>query len=81
MIVVLVGTNERVSHESPQVWDCKWGRGCGLQIDFRGRLAEGTLQQLTIPQLKVYLRAAGLPLDGKKADVVQRVTSHLATSA
>lgn len=50
-------------------------------IDFRGRRAAGTLQQLTLPELKVYLRAVGLPLGGKKAEVVQRIETHLDTSA
>lgn len=50
------------------------------EIDFRRQWEEGTLPQLTLPQLKIYLKAAGLPVSGKKAFVVERVENHLATS-
>ncbi|KAK9810009.1 hypothetical protein WJX72_003309 [[Myrmecia] bisecta] len=43
--------------------------------------AAGKLADLSIPELKCWLKARKLPLGGKKADLVQRVTGHLAPAA
>ena len=35
------------------------------------------MKKLTIPQLKVYCRANGLPVSGKKEDLLKRITDHV----
>lgn len=36
---------------------------------------EGNLENLTVPQLKEKLKAAGLPVSGRKAELIERLTS------
>lgn len=42
---------------------------------------DGCLDRKTVPQLKVYCTAHGLPLGGRKAEVVARVRLHLVKAA
>lgn len=45
-------------------------------------LAEkGQLGTLTVDQLKPYLRANGLKLTGRKADLIQSMTDHMSKAA
>lgn len=46
-------------------------------IDWQSELAAGTIGKRTIDDLKSYCRTFGLPLSGRKADLVERVTTHL----
>lgn len=52
------------------------GGGAG-EKDWKNLVATGKIQKLTIPDLKDYCRLKGLPVGGKKADLVERVTKHV----
>eukprot|EP00884_Botryococcus_braunii_P020492 jgi/Botrbrau1/7126/Bobra.0143s0006.1 len=46
-------------------------------IDFKAKARDGTLSQLTNDMLKAYLQYNGLPKGGNKAELVQRIVSHV----
>lgn len=46
-------------------------------VDWKQCVENDTLKKLTVPVLKVYCRQHKLPLSGTKADLLERVTSHL----
>lgn len=50
--------------------------GVGVQLLFAFLLV-AQLSKLTVEDLKVYLRATGLPLSGKKGELVERILSHI----
>ena len=50
------------------------------ELKLKEKQATGKLGELSIPQLKVLLKARRLPLGGKKADLVTRLQGHLAGS-
>lgn len=52
--------------------------GEGSGINWQQAADSGRLAKLTVPVLKEYLREHGLPLSGKKADLVARIEGHLA---
>ena len=51
------------------------GQAAGL--DPEGRAAAGTLGQLAVAELKTVLRAWGLPLSGKKDDLILRINAEV----
>ena len=51
----------------------KWGPGKLLYIHIASASAE-TMQELSVAELKERLKAKGLPVGGKKADLVARLT-------
>jgi hypothetical protein len=44
------------------------------KIDFKALLQAGSLNKLSVPQMKSFLKTKGLKLGGKKEDLVQRIT-------
>ncbi len=46
-------------------------------IDWKNQVATGAINKLTIPVLKDYCRAKGLPVSGTKAALLERVTKHV----
>ena len=50
------------------------------ELQLKEKQAAGKLGELSIPQLKVLLKARRLPLSGKKADLITRLQAHLAGS-
>ena len=50
------------------------------EVKLKEKQAAGKLGELSIPQLKVLLKARKLPLGGKKADLITRLQGHLAGS-
>ncbi|KAF9219431.1 Ku DNA-binding complex, Ku70 subunit [Gyrodon lividus] len=47
------------------------------EVDLRSRYASGTLGKLRVDQLKELLKSKGLPISGKKADLIERVGEWL----
>jgi len=47
------------------------------EAEIRSRSEGGTLEKLKNDQLKEFLKAKGLPVSGKKADLVQRIEEYL----
>lgn len=47
----------------------------------QGRRAKGTLDKLTNAQLQQALRHYGLPVSGKKSELVARIENHLSKQA
>ncbi len=47
------------------------------QVDVRAHHASGTLNKLTIPDLKAYLKAERLSVTGKKSDLIARIEAYL----
>lgn len=52
-----------------------------LTYDWAEMAANGELAKKTMPIMKIYLRAKGLPVSGKKADLFDRIVNHLESSA
>lgn len=46
----------------------------------QGLAAAGALGKLKVDELKKYLKANGLKVTGKKDDLIERITEHLANS-
>jgi hypothetical protein len=46
-------------------------------IDWAAAAAAGELSKQTVPNLKAFLKSKGLPVGGKKADIVDRVAGAL----
>lgn len=44
-------------------------------------MQDGTLDGLTLPVLKEWLRSKGLHVSGRKAELVERVREHAASSS
>lgn len=47
------------------------------ETDWKALVEADGLKKMTVPDLKVYLKAHGLPVSGKKADIVERITEHV----
>jgi ATP-dependent DNA helicase 2 subunit 1 len=46
-------------------------------VDWKAAAQSGKLKKMTIPELKVYLKANGLPVSGKKELLLERILGHL----
>ncbi|CAM9627081.1 unnamed protein product, partial [Choristocarpus tenellus] len=46
------------------------------KVDWKAAAEKREVDEYTMPMLKAYLKSVGLPLGGKKADLVARVTNH-----
>lgn len=51
--------------------------GAGSSVNWQQAADTGRLAKLTVPVLKEYLREHGLPLAGRKADLVARIEEHI----
>lgn len=49
------------------------------QYDWAGMAQDGSLAKRTMPELKAFLKAKGLPVSGKKSDLVDRATEALSS--
>ena len=45
--------------------------------DWEGMAESGQLTRLRIQDLQVYLKFNGLPVSGKKADLIERISQHV----
>jgi len=52
--------------------------GDGDGLDWAAIKADGLIAKQTVPALKAFLRARGLPVGGKKAELVERAEEALA---
>jgi hypothetical protein len=49
-------------------------------VQILAAVQSGTPAKLTIPELKCYLKAAALPLKGKKEELFARVQAHVGSA-